>query len=346
MRRKQAPEASSDHETGEIEPATSSANPALSGIGAAALLAGPLAAKSHAGIYAASECAGWNTYSAAYPGEYGHHFFGLNRDCAQGGGGLNITLPQAYWAWGYARWTVSAPAGTHIVNVAGAQQGVNADNWYVQLHACTPNDCGPNIYVSGDGYWRTFGSPPGNYSNWFIQLVCGPGTCYGSTAAGARVKDVTMTMSDDAAPTVSASGQVLNGEIQRGTGRLDVAPSDAGAGLTSDWVLVNDQEVARQNYSCTGPPMQPCPSSGATLHFELDTESHPFHDGNNAVQACAADYGAPPNVTCSPERVVRVDNSCTESGVPGGADLSAVFSKTKSDTVACVRAREPCSPVT
>lgn len=299
------------------------------------MFGGPIAAKSHAGIYTASECAGWNTYSAAYPGEYGHHFFGLNRDCSPGAGGLNISFPQAYWAWGYARWTVSAPPATHIVNVAGAQQGVNADNWYVQLYACTPADCGPNIYVSGDGYWRTFGSSPGNYSNWFVQVICGPGSCYGSPAAGAHVRDVTMTMSDDASPSVSfgQASQLLNGEIQRGTGEIELTPADAGAGLTSAWLLVNDQEVARQSYACGGAPMQPCPLNGSTQHFNLNTEGSPFHDGSNTIQACAADYGSPPNVGCTTNRVIQVDNSCTPSPVPGGTDLSAVFPRSNSNTV-------------
>jgi hypothetical protein len=302
-------------------------------LGAAVLLGGPLAAKSQAGTYTATECASSNPYSEAQPGEYGHHFFGLNRDCTAGGGGLNISLPQAYWAWGYARWTVYAPVGTHMVNVSGAQQGVNADNWYVQLYACSPSDCGANVYVSGDGYWRSFGTPSGYYTNWFIQLICGPGTCFGSTAAGAHVRDVTMTMSDDVAPTVSEGGELLSGEVQRGTGRLDAAPTDVGAGLTSAWVLINDQEVAKQNYGCTGVPMQPCARAGGPANFDLDTQRAPFHDGKNDLQVCAADYGAPPNVTCTPRRAIGVDNSCRESNVPGGSNLSAVFPRTRKDVV-------------
>jgi len=317
----------------KVEPRRIRRSALLAVIGATVLLAGPLAAKSEAGTYSASECHAGNPYSEAAPGEYGHHFFGLTRDCAPGGGGLNISLPQAYWSWGYARWTVSAPPGTHIVSVSGAQQGVNADNWYVQLSACSPWDCGPNAYVSGDGYWRQFGTPSGYYTNWFIQLVCGPSSCHGSTAAGAHVRDVIMTMSDDTAPAVRESGELLNGEVQRGTGSVEVTATDVGAGLTSAWVLVNDREVTRKNYSCGGPPMQPCRSDGGTLHFDLDTQSPLFHDGNNAIRACAADYGAAPNVTCTAAEVVQVDNSCARSGVPGGSNLTAVFPRSGSDTV-------------
>jgi hypothetical protein len=79
--------------------------------------------------------------------------------------------------------------------------------------------------------------------------------------------------------------------------------------------------------------MQPCPSNGGTLNLQLDTQTAPFHDGQNAVEACAADYGAPPNATCTDEVVVNVDNSCTDSKVPGGSSLSALFARSMSNTV-------------
>jgi len=69
------------------------------------------------------------------------------------------------------------------------------------------------------------------------------------------------------------------------------------------------------------------------LDFALDTQASPFRDGINTVQACAADFGVSPNVTCSPQRSVRVDNSCTPSGVPGGANLSALFAGNDKDVV-------------
>jgi hypothetical protein len=293
------------------------------------LLAGPLAAKSQAGVYTASDCASWNTHSEAQYAEIGHHMVVVSYDCGGGGNGLFMALPQAY-ASGYgsfARFTVTAPAGTHFIAVSGAQRGVNADGWVVEVRGCSPSACGPNVYVSGDGYWRLFGLPQGYYSNWWEQLICATSTCNGSTQAGTGVRDVTMTMSDDVAPTVSQSGELMSGEIQRGTGWLQVAPADVGAGLTSAWVVVNDQEVARRNYGCSGVPMQPCALNGPPARFDLDTQSAPFHDGENAVQACTADYGTPANVACTARQVIKVDNSCEGSSVPGGADLTARFSR-------------------
>lgn len=297
-----------------------------------ALGPGPLASKSFAGTYTASDCAGWNTYSAAQYGEANHHMLAVSRDCAGGGVGLGIAVPQAYWAGGFGRWTAFAPGGTHIVSISGSARGVSADGWQAQVAGCTPTYCNV-LGPFGGGYWSAFGLGAADYNNWWVQLVCVTGNCYGSIQAGAAVRDVSLVMSDDTAPSVSGSGQLLNGEVQRGTGRIDAESSDVGAGLVSDWVLVNDQEVARQNYGCGGTPMQPCPSSGATLHFDLDTQSSPFHDGTNLLQVCAADFGSPPNVSCTAKRNIEVDNSCTPSSVPGGSDLTAVFPRTGSDTV-------------
>jgi hypothetical protein len=302
----------------------------LAVIGAAALLAGPLAGKSYAGTYTASECA--NSYSQAQYGEWGHHMLVVVRSCGNGGDGLGIALPQAYWAAGAGRWTTYAPPGTHIVSLAGSMRGVSADGWWAQLGACTPVRC-DNAGPFNFGTWQGFGFGGGGYTNWWVQLVCVTGSCYGSAQSGAYAKDVTMVMYDDASPTVEQGGELLSAEVQRGTGRLDVTSTDVGTGLTAEWVLVNDQEIARQSYSCGGPPMQPCLSSGTTLHFDLDTQSSPFHDGANTVRTCAADYGAPPNLTCSPERVVNVDNSCAATKVPGGSDLSATFGRSKRDSV-------------
>ncbi len=309
---------------------------ALGAVGAVLLLAGPLAAKSSAGTYAASECAGWNTSSAALYGEVGHHMLGTTRDCASGGDGLRIALPQAYWsAYGSeARFQLDAPAGTHFTHISLNQKGYNADGWFQNLIACSAGGCEDMYPLSGAG-WQgrgTFGN--GSFTTWISRLYCLNGSgCYGSPQAGLDVRDVSMAVFDDVPPSVTEGGQLLNGEIQRGAGRIDVAANDVGGGLTAAWVVVNGVEVARQSYSCNGPTLSPCPSNGGNLGLGVDTQSSPFHDGENSVQACAADYGAPPNVTCSAERALNVDNSCAASRVPGGTGLSALFARNKRDRV-------------
>jgi hypothetical protein len=299
----------------------------------AALGLGMLAPKSFAGTYAATECWSGNGYSQAQYGEWNHHMLLVTRDCGAGGNGLGVGLPQAYWAGGAGRWTTYAAPNTHMVSIQGAFKGTSADGWWAWTAACSPSACVTQGPFNSRGAWQGFGFGAGYYTNWWVELGCSTGNCFGSPESAAFARDVLMVMSDDAAPSVSfrappsqqAGRGLLNGEVQRGTARLDLAPEDAGAGLTSVWALVNDQQVAAQSYGCGGTPMQPCPLDVGTAHFELDTQSAPFHDGDNTVQACAADYGAPPNVTCTARRVVRVDNSCTPSPVPGGSQLSAVF---------------------
>jgi protocatechuate 3,4-dioxygenase beta subunit len=73
----------------------------------------------------------------------------------------------------------------------------------------------------------------------------------------------------------------------------------------------------------------------------LDTQSSPFHDGPNQIQACAVDYAttSSPNIGCAATKTVQVDNSCPASKVPGGSDLTARFPRSDKDTVT-VRSRK------
>jgi hypothetical protein len=108
------------------------------------------------------------------------------------------------------------------------------------------------------------------------------------------------------------------------------------------YVVVNGREMDRQDFTCSGSAssMQPCAPSQHT-HFELDTQSPPFHDGANEVEVCAADYAATsaPNSHCAGAKTVNVDNSCPGSRVPGGVELSARFIRNDEDAVT-VRSRE------
>jgi hypothetical protein len=69
--------------------------------------------------------------------------------------------------------------------------------------------------------------------------------------------------------------------------------------------------------------------------WTLDTTAYPFHDGANTISVCASDFATlgTPNTTCSPAQTVNVDNSCTESAVAGGQEISAQFSKSDAETI-------------
>jgi hypothetical protein len=298
-----------------------------------ALGLGPLTTTSFAGTYTSTDCASWDTYSAAQYDQT-HAMVTIYQACGNGGLGLGMSVPSAGWTGPQtgATWSVKTPAGTHFSSVWMYQRGSSdpGAGWELEVYAAGPGGWTPlGAWKDGASVWRGISSPAGNYTLVTSHLTCVSGSgCTGSLRAGLFIRDLILNMVDDAPPTVSASGELLNGDVQRGTDGLGVSAQDIGAGLTQVYAVVNDQVVAAQNLACAGPSMQPCPLAKAQpLHFDLDTQHTPFHDGGNTVLACAADYGAPPNVTCTGKELVMVDNSCAPSSVPGGSHLSAAFSQ-------------------
>jgi hypothetical protein len=91
------------------------------------------------------------------------------------------------------------------------------------------------------------------------------------------------------------------------------------------------------NLSVTGTvaaQISPCPAQ-ADADWNVDTATEPFREGTNTVQVCASDFATlgDPNSSCSPAETVSVDDSCAESQVPGGDELSADFSQSNGETV-------------
>src|SRR3954451_20783417 len=89
---------------------------ALAAIGAAALLAGPFAAKSNAGIYTSTDCASWHGgYSTAQYSQ-SHAMAVVTQDCGNGGNGLGFAVPTSGWSGPQsgASWIVNTPEGTHF----------------------------------------------------------------------------------------------------------------------------------------------------------------------------------------------------------------------------------------
>ncbi len=266
--------------------------------------------------------------------------------CGGGGLGLGMSLPTAGWTANQsgATWSVSTPAGTHFSQVGMSERGKSdpGAGWALEVYVAGPGGWTPlGAFSDGANAWRGLGTAArGYYTLLTSHLTCISGSgCNGSLQAGLFIRDLLFDMVDDTSPMIEASGELLNGEIQRGVGTIDVNANDVGAGLTSATVLVNNQETARRNFGCNGATsMQPCALSQQT-QFNLDTQTAPFHDGSNTIRACASDYGDPPNMTCTPERVVQVDDSCAASRVPGGTDLSAKFAR-NGDGALTVRSRQ------
>jgi hypothetical protein len=322
---------------------------ALCVVGAALLLAGPLAARSHAGTYVSMDCASANGGYSTAQYEQSHAMGVITQDCGPGGAGLGMAIPTSDWTPSQtgAAWTISAPAGTHLTDVWLLQRGAShlAAGWDLEVFVIGQGGATPlGAHKDGSNVWAGLAPATGNYTTVTSRLTCNAGSgCNGSLQAGLYTRDYIFNMVDDTPPTVTASGELLNGELQRGTGVVDAIAQDSGAGLTQVYVAVNGRAVGTRNYDCPGAAslaMQPCGLSQQP-RFDIDTQTAPFHDGTNELQVCAVDYATTsgPNVRCTTARTVNVDNSCPASRVPGGADLSAHFIRNNNDALT-VRSRE------
>ncbi len=321
----------------------------LAGIGAGLLLAGPLAGESRAGTYTSADCASANGgYSAAHY-DYSHPMALVTAACGPGGNGLGISLPSPSWSPNQtgASWSIGTPPGTYFNSAWMLQRGAShpAAGWEIEVFAFAPGSAVPlGAWKDGSSAWRGIGPATGHYGAITSRLTCvAAGGCYGSPQAGIFIRDLLFNMVDEASPTASAGGELLSGEVQRGAGSLELSAKDTGSGITRTYVAVNGQIADAQSYGCPGvasSTMAPCALSQQT-HYVLDTQSPPFHDGANQVQACAVDYAttSAPNVGCGPLKAVQVDNSCPASKVAGGTELTARFPRSDKDTVT-VRSRQ------
>jgi hypothetical protein len=221
---------------------------------------------------------------------------------------------------------------------------------------------------NGQSHVYTDGFPPGNGQEWtqtFQQhsqreLFLGSGGAFNialdcnlgqacNTGAAIYAHYIAATEVDPTPPTLGQiTGSVLAGGILRGHQTLATEAADVGGGLTSLAVLVNGlpgapavsgacavaQVSNRSTYGTVAASPSPCPPS-LKAAWTLDTAAYPFHDGANTVSVCASDFATigNANTTCSAPQTVEVDNSCTESPVAGGADLSAQFAKSGAESV-------------
>jgi hypothetical protein len=183
-----------------------------------------------------------------------------------------------------------------------------------------------------------------NFRGFSMSLSC-PYSCEGGAQIHAQYFATVMV--DPVAPTIGeVGGTLLAGGTRRGHQSVTAKAADVGGGLSSVSVLVNGVAAATTPETCAAVHTQnasvagvvaeaivPCPPS-ASVAWTLDTGAYPFREGANTVSVCASDFATlgDPNTTCSTAQSVTVDDSCTESPVPGGEQLSADFSADHGET--------------
>jgi hypothetical protein len=277
---------------------------------------------------------------------------GYSDTCSQPNGALNVVQ------WGHATQTFAylsvavpnVPGGwveTETISGSAVGLGPGNDHSYIYDEGWPENNLGE--------YHRTFyvQAEPGHFSSGggFSILI----NCDGNYAPGCEpgpvlsARYIAATEVDPSAPKISAvTGSLLTPGVLRGHQELSVEAADGGGGVAKIEALVNGVVVAPPtiascnlaqvaNPSYTGVAAvtpAPCPPTLKTA-WTLDTAAYPFVTGANSVQVCASDFATigEANKTCSTPQTVDVDNTCTESPVPGGDVLSAQFSRSHKEEV-------------
>jgi hypothetical protein len=286
---------------------------------------------------------GGNAPGAVFAGNTG--FVTPYNNCNQPGGSLGI---YAFHEFGKDQgpvneWTlpVSSPPGGGIEALtvsAGACGGNQWSEFYVMQPGWPPNCVGETR--------ETFKFKP-TLPSAVVPIVL---NCRGFCPAGSQVyaRYIAVKEVDPVAPQVVAvGGSLLSGQVARGHQTVDAEATDQGGGVSGLELLVNGQQAGNSQPPCqiaqaTNPNIlgtvaaspTPCPKA-AKVSWSVDTASSPFQQGANSVQVCASDFSSftTVNKVCSAPQTVSVNNSCTESAVAGGANLTATFARNHDEEV-------------
>jgi hypothetical protein len=181
-----------------------------------------------------------------------------------------------------------------------------------------------------------------------LSLSCG----YGQTCEPGAYIDAHYLAATEVDPTppviTGIEGSLLAGNVLRGHQTIQALASDVGSGVRTVELTVNGIPVAGtvtgacsiaavENPSYKGlvaTSPTPCPPT-LPVSWTVDTSAPPFQNGGNTVQVCASDLATKgaPNTTCSNPQTVDVDNTCTESPVAGGSNLSTTFAQNQAAEV-------------
>jgi hypothetical protein len=232
----------------------------------------------------------------------------------------------------FARWRWVAPPGTGITQVRGTwwhalhdgieqRLGTDPGNGAFDVFAsAAQTDTAPREFVAGF-------SPP----RWTFEdrLLCARGEsrwCSLEGGSWSALRALTITVEDDAPPAGSIGGDATSTGWQRGARGLQVWGSDIGGGVRFSETLIDGARVALTEYPCAkasiggewrATRMQPCDLAVAAAQSIATTA---LSDGPHSLTHCLVDFAA--NVTCLPQRTIRVDNNAPahprSPGVTGG----------------------------
>jgi hypothetical protein len=301
-----------------------------------------LAGEAHAGIYDVVQCQPGRTPLAEANFEASSTHFHEAKACSgRNSNGLVVVHNAAQTSGGrYGQWVFHAPLGTVFTAGRFSANAQRADG--IETTFIAAGQTAFTFGVTQNGTWlpANFGSV--EVSRVSIRLVCRrppDATCGRAENAHLWARYFRFTLNDTSAPSFVLGGSLFVGGVIHGDHTVAVSGGDAGGGVRRVQVNVNGMVAATDTVPCAlsgglGTTLSPCPSA-LLRALPIDTAAPPFHDGTNAVQVCVSDFATsrtPPNTVCE-NRLVDVDNSCPESPVAGGTELSARFARNRGQEI-------------
>jgi hypothetical protein len=223
----------------------------------------------------------------------------------------------------WVAWQWNAPTSTTFVSAQ------------TRVHYWTDGGYGPMMSGDGTPGYAAIGSGgeqwvfpvEANTSFYAILEQCFAHPC-SSTGAFAYVDNFYANVQDLSLPSVSASGELLDGGTVSGVQTINVTVTDSGGGARAIVVYVNGIRSARDEFCGPDGPggsyshLKPCPGSSGARAVALDTEHGPgWVNGANDVQICGFDAGN--NQSGCVRKAVQIDNSCAGSGGTAATSLDS-----------------------
>jgi hypothetical protein len=224
------------------------------------------------------------------------------------------------------------------------------DSVQTRVHYWTDGGYGPMQSGNGAPGYASIGSggeqwvTPVQTNTGFYSILeqCFARPC-SSTGAFAYVDNFYADVHDLAAPSVTASGDLLDGGTVSGVQNINSTVTDSGGGARSIQVYVNGVLSARDEFcppdasSSSYSRLKPCLDSSGARALQLDTEHGPgWVNGGNDVAICGYDVAG--NQSPCIRKTVQVDNSCGGSGgtaataLDSGADVGGQLRRRASVT--------------
>ena len=222
----------------------------------------------------------------------------------------------------WVAWQWNAPPGTEFASVQ------------TRVHYWTDGGYGPMMSSNGSPGYAAIGAggeqwvtPVQTNSTYYAILEqCFARPCF-STTAFAYVDNFLAAVRDLAAPSIAASGELLDSGTVSGVQAVNVTVSDFGAGASRITGYVNgirsiNDGFCGPSYNGAYTSLKPCPASFGPRTLQLDTERGPgWVNGANDLRICGYDAGG--NESLCVQRIVQVDNSCGGSGGTAATSLES-----------------------